>query len=144
MHPLFVLAPAIALLVACATGTQQQAAVPVEVEAAPAPEPEPIERPIPQDSLYPLLVAEFALRRREYGTALEQYLEQADILRDPSVSAHTTHLAQFMQQEPEALRSVQLWVELEPDNMEAINTRASLLVRQGRSLEALPHLAVVL
>ena len=43
MHPLFVLAPAIALLVACATGTQQQAAVPVE--AAPAPEPEPIERP---------------------------------------------------------------------------------------------------
>ena len=142
MHPLFALAPAFALLVACATGTQEQAAAPVQ--ATPAPEPEPIERAIPQDSLYPLLVAEFALRRREYGLALEQYLEQSEILRDPAVSAHTTHLAQFMQREQEALRSVQLWVELEPDNMEANNTLATLLVRQGRSTEALPHLAVVL
>ncbi len=144
MYPLLALASALALLTACAT-------------TAPAPEPagehtpreevvaaETVERPIPDDSLYPLLVAEFALRRRDYQLALDQYLQQAEVLRDPGVSAHTTHLAQFLQREQEALAAVQLWVELEPDNVEANSTLATLLVRKGRTLEALPHLALVL
>ena len=38
---------------------------------------------------------EYALRRRAYDVALEQYLVQAPVLRDPGISAHTTHLAQF-------------------------------------------------
>jgi tetratricopeptide (TPR) repeat protein len=146
MPPFLALAPALALLAACATGTPvpDQAdspapAAPLEQEA-----PEPAERPIPDDSLYPLLLAEFALRNRDYEVALEQYLEQAELLRDPGVSAHTTHLAQFMQREREALASVQLWVELEPDNLEANNTLATLLVRQGKPHEALPHLTLVL
>jgi len=144
MHPLLALAPALALLTACATTgpePEPEDAAAAQVEAV---EAEPVERPIPQDSLYPLLLAEFALRRRDYDVALEQYLQQADILRDPGISAHTTHLAQFMQREEAALASVQLWVELEPGNVEANNTLATLLVRQGRTNEALPHLALVL
>ncbi|MDP5053427.1 MAG: hypothetical protein NWP69_06545, partial [Congregibacter sp.] len=39
--------------------------------------PPVIERPIPPDSMYPLLLAEFALRRRDFDTALNTYLEQA-------------------------------------------------------------------
>jgi tetratricopeptide (TPR) repeat protein len=142
MYPLLALAPALALLAACATTApapepQDSAAAPAEVVPVP-------ERPIPEDSIYPLLVAEFALRRRDYDLALDHYLEQADIIRDPAVSAHATHLAQFMQREEAALASVELWVELEPDNIEANNTLATLLVRQGRTVEALPHLALVL
>mgnify|MGYP001823571445 FL=1 len=133
------------LLAACAT-----APAPVTEQASMEPEPvaetttiELPERPLPDESVYPLLVAEFALRRREYGVALDEYMTQAPELRDPGVSAHATHLAQFMRREPEALEAAQLWVELEPDNVEANNTLANLLVRRGRTLEAVPYVAAV-
>ncbi len=101
------------------------------------------ERPFPNDSLYALLVAEFALRRQAYDVTLDQYMEQSAVLRDPGLSAHTTHLAQFLQREDEALQSAQLWVELDPENAEANNTLAGLLSQKGRTLEALPYLVVV-
>ncbi|MEO0436986.1 MAG: tetratricopeptide repeat protein [Pseudomonadota bacterium] len=102
-----------------------------------------IERAIPDTSVYPLLVAEFAIRRRDFNRALQIYLQQAEILREAAVSAHATHLAQFLRREADAFRAVGLWVELEPDNVEANNTLATLLARQGRTLEALPYLARV-
>jgi tetratricopeptide (TPR) repeat protein len=115
-------------------------------DATPAPAPEPpaiAQRPFPDDSFYPLLVAEFALRQRDYELALQNYLEQSEILRDSGVSAHTTRLAQFMQRDEAATTSAQLWVELDPDNLEARLTLASLLAKQGRSLEALPHMEFI-
>ncbi len=136
-----------AVLVACASDPVRDAAAPGEAVAVAASQPAepspPRERAFPEDSLYPLLVAEFALRRRDFDLALATYLEQAEQLRDPGVSAHTTHLAQFLKKEPQALAAVRLWVELEPDNPEANNTLATLLVRQSRPAEAVPHLAVV-
>ena len=134
------------LLLACATPA------PVVPDSPPVAAPEtqesaeelaPPERAIPDDSLYPLLLAEFALRRRAYDVALENYLEQAHKLDDPGVRSHATHLAQFMQQEEAALEAVQLWVQTEPNNVEANNTLANLLARQGRSPEALSNLATV-
>tara|TARA_R110002049_G_scaffold188251_5_gene356602 strand:+ start:673 stop:2433 length:1761 start_codon:yes stop_codon:yes gene_type:complete len=101
------------------------------------------EKPFPADSLYDLLVAEFALRRQAYGVTLEKYTKQAPALRDAGVSAHTTHLAQFLQRPDEALKSAQLWVELEPENAEANNTVASLLAQRGQPVAALPYLVVV-
>jgi tetratricopeptide (TPR) repeat protein len=152
MLRLLTLATAYALLIACAgnppvsdtSGAQAQAVATDETPDPPAAaEPKPAERAIPDDSVYPLLVAEFALRRRAYDVALDNYLVQSRILRDAGISAHTTHLTQFMQREQEALEASQLWVELAPDNAEANSTLATLLVRQGRTLDALPHLAVV-
>ena len=146
--PVVAIALALGLLGGCASSGQvAETAGDTDVaEIASAEEPPAapvIERPIPDASVYPLLLAEFALRRRDFDTALNTYLEQADVLRDPAVSAHATHLAQFLQREREAFRAVRLWVELEPDNLEANSTLATLLARQGRNREALPHLAVV-
>ena len=155
MFRLLAIATALALLSACASTTPatDQAASTEQTpgaagETGTTNDPEPpevqvVERPFPEDSLYPLLVAEFALRRRAYDVALEHYLTQSQILRDAGVSAHTTHLTQFMQREPEALEASQLWVELDPNNVEANSTLATLLVHQGRTVDALPHLAVV-
>ena len=120
-------------------------AVAADPPAASEAEPEPAtERPFPDDSLYPLLVAEFALRRRHYDVALDNYLEQSEQLRDRGVSAHTTRLAQFMHRDQEAIDSGELWVELDPDNLEARLTLANLLARHGRSREALVHMEVIL
>jgi len=91
--------------------------------------PEKTLRRLPDDSVYPLLAAEFALRKRDYPTALALYSEQAEKLRDPAVSAHATHLAQYLKREDAAREAVTLWVELEPDNPEPHNTPPPLLVR---------------
>ena len=133
-----------ALLAACSTlapAPQQEGETPIGTEAGAA--AESVERPIPADSLYPLLVAEFALRQRAYDLALSRYMEQSRLLRDPGLSAHTTHLTQFLQRDEEALQSAQLWVELDPDNIEANHTLAELLILRGRNVEALPYLATV-
>ncbi|MEH6580352.1 MAG: tetratricopeptide repeat protein [Halioglobus sp.] len=142
MFRIFILTAISTLLLACASTEPVEATAPV-TEALPEEAIEPPEKPIPPDSVYPLLLAEFAMRRRSFDVALENYIEQSRKLDDPGVRSHTTHLAQFMQREAETLEAVQLWIEVEPDNVEANNTLATLLSRQGRSVEALPHLAVV-
>jgi tetratricopeptide (TPR) repeat protein len=121
------------------------ATAPAEAEATPAPvPPAPVpERPIPAASVYPLLAAEFALRRRDYETALDLYREQAPLLRDPAVSAHTTRLAQYLQRGEAALDSARLWAAVAPADPEARDTLATLLMRAGQSPEALPHLVAV-
>lgn len=140
MSRLFALAVICALLAACAV---QMPVAERDTVTKPEPAAKDPERPFPSDSLYQLLVAEFALRRQAYDVTLQQYLEQAAVLRDAGVSAHTTHLAQFLQRDEEALQSAQLWVELDPDNAEANNTLAGLLAQRGRTIEALPYLVVV-
>jgi tetratricopeptide (TPR) repeat protein len=141
MLRLIAIATLASLLNACATNTAEIVAD--QAPVVPAVPEETVERHIPPDSVYPLLLAEFALRRRSYDIALSNYLAQSEILEDSAVSAHATHLAQFMQREDEALQAVELWLELEPDNIEANNTMATLLARQGRTLEAIPHIAIV-
>jgi tetratricopeptide (TPR) repeat protein len=143
MSRFYALALVCALITGCATLTPaEKQDVVVTPEPADAAEAVP-ERPFPSDALYDLLVAEFALRRQAYDVSLDKYLKEAPLLRDAGVSAHTTHLAQFLQRQDEALDSAKLWVELEPQNVEANNTVAGLLAQQGRTLEALPYLEVV-
>jgi len=129
-------------LIACASTPPAPPDV-AEVEASPEVEIEVPERPLPDESVYPLLLAEFALRRRAYDVALHNYLEQAQLLDDSGVSSHATHLAQFLQREDAALEAAQLWVQAEPESVEANSILATLLSRSGRPLEALPHLAMV-
>ena len=132
----------LSLLAACANNpTPQPDAEPVA--ATPEDLPDLPERPFPAESLYPLLVAEFAIRRQDYQTALDNYLEQAGKLQDAGVARHTTHLAQFVQSDAQALEAVQLWLAEEPDNLEANNTAGTLLARARRPTEALPHMAFV-
>lgn len=156
MRLLLLLAPGL-LLAACAS-TPEPPATPADAgapgpesadsagspAAAATPPPPPVpERAIPDEAVFPLLAAEFALRRRDYGTALALYREQAPLLRDPAVSAHTTRLAQYLQREAVALESARLWVDVDPQDADARDTLATLLARAGRGPEALPHLAAV-
>ena len=147
MSRFILLAFACALLNACASSSPvtgpapDAAAVPDTNSTATAVEIP--ERAFPEDSVYPLLLAEFALRRREYNVALREYTALAPALRDPGISAHTTHLSQYLQRDQEALAAAQLWVELAPEDIESNSTLAALLVREGSTVEALPLLARV-
>lgn len=144
LHRLLPLLPA--LLLGCAELPHQPDVDASAGDAITAPAPldateKPPERAFPEDSLEALLIAEFALRRRTYDKALEIYLEQADSLRDPGVSAQATHLAQFLRAEDAALEAARLWVELEPQHPEANSTLAAQLVHHGQPADAVRHLA---
>lgn len=108
----------------------------VSDEAAPA-------RAFPEDTFLDLLVAEFAMRQHDFGTALDNYAYQAKQTQDPGVVSTATRLAQFMGRDDSTLSLAQQWVALEPDNIEALFTLASQLAKQDRPLEALPYMTQV-
>jgi len=101
-------------------------------------------RAIPADSIYPLLLAEFALRNRQYHLALENYLGQSEILEDAGLNSLTTKLAQFLKDDRAALQAASQWVTLQPQNLEANYTLANLLGHNYQPLAALPYMATVL
>lgn len=147
---LSLIAPAL-LLSACTSNRQ----IPPEPEQAqvaePAPKIEVIEevaeiptRPFADDSLYDLLVAEFAVRRNQLDLALGTYLQQAHKTRDIGVVTRATRLAQYLRADNATLDAAQLWVELDPTNVEAQYSAATILAKSKRPLEALKHMEAVL
>lgn len=138
---------AVALVCLCLAACSNTNTTPAETLVVTEPEvsPQPVvSRPFPADSFYDLLVAEFAVRRSYYDVALGNYLQQAHQTRDPGVTARATHLAQFLQADKAALDASQLWIELEPDNLEAQYTSATMLAKNQRPLEALRHMTLVM
>ncbi|MDX9873602.1 MAG: tetratricopeptide repeat protein [Spongiibacteraceae bacterium] len=141
-----------ALLTGCQTldrpAETQPAAAPAqpsrEAQAAPAPSPAATTRPFPSDTFYDLLVAEVALRRGAYELSLDNYLQQARRTRDPQVTARAARLAQFLRADRAAAEIAALWVELQPDDLEANFTHAMQLAKQERPLDAMPYMVKVL
>ncbi|MCX2780569.1 tetratricopeptide repeat protein [Microbulbifer thermotolerans] len=96
-------------------------------------------RPFPIDTFYTLLVAEVAGNREHYDVALLNYYRQAAQTRDPGVAARATRIARFLNARRMALRSAQLWAELEPENAEAQLAATAELTLAGELDTALTH-----
>ncbi|MGJ8686796.1 MAG: tetratricopeptide repeat protein [Spongiibacteraceae bacterium] len=101
-------------------------------------------RAFPDDSFFELLVAEFALRNRDFEQALAHYVEQANKTEDTGVISTATKLARYLDKDQTAEQLAQTWLKLEPENAEASFILASSLSRNGRPLDALPHMTKVL
>jgi len=94
--------------------------------------------------LYYLLSAEIAGQRGRLDVAVPFYLKAAQLSRDPGVVERATRIAVYSRDEKSALTAAQMWVELQPENLEAHQVTAALLMREGKVNEALPHLERVL
>lgn len=94
--------------------------------------------------LYRLMVAEIAGQRGRLDLAVENYVAAARLSRDPRVAERATRIAVYARNDSGALAAAKLWVELVPDNMEAHQVVAAVLVRTGQGDEALKHLEKVL
>ncbi|MEX1033016.1 MAG: tetratricopeptide repeat protein [Cellvibrionaceae bacterium] len=139
---------AASLLWGCA-GIQQKVteAPPPEPEPAPeAPAPIALEpakpqrvRAFPIETFYSLLVAEMAGSRGRYDVELGNYIQEAHRTRDPGVTAQATRIARYLNANQAALSTAQLWVELEPDNPEALYIAATELAGDGQLLDAFKH-----
>ena len=129
------------LLTACALPASQPAPTPPEPQAADTRQPT---RPLPEDSVYDLLIAEFALRNQDLNTALAQYRKQADATGDVELIATTARLADYMDRYTLAETYAMHWLEADNDASEAHFILANALARQGQALDALPHMERVL
>ena len=134
------------MLGGCATVPPDSSAV--EVKSSPAPTEEeitavaPREKPIPPESLMPLLEAEFALRYRNYERGLNILADQSAALTDPAVARRALRLAEFMTDAERAAQLSVRLVELAPEDAAAAAAASGWLIRTGQPVAALRYIRI--
>jgi len=94
--------------------------------------------------LYELVAAEIAVQRGYTAEAYSKFLELAQRTRDPRLARRAAEIAAEDRDDERALRALNLWVETDPDSVEARFNLARLLLATGRGEEAAPHLEKLL
>ncbi len=105
----------------------------------PQPVPEPVTvpaRPFTADSLYALLLAEFAGGRDRLDVMLSQYVEQAQATQDLGVIMRATQLAGYVRQPAQVLAMSGLWINQVPENPDPHYLRMAALADLLRFDEA--------
>lgn len=97
-----------------------------------------------QNLLYQLMVADFAAQGGALPLSADLYLKTARETRDPRLAKNATRIAVYARDKETALAAAQLWIELSPDDLEAQQSVAALLIRDDRVEEAVPHLEKVI
>ncbi len=129
-----------------ADSSPSPAPVPASIAPAtpqPAPAQVPSDTPLDGGLLYELLVAEFAGQRGALQLSAASYLDAAERTRDPRVARRAVHVSVFGRDFARALAAAKLWVELAPDDIEARQSLATLLLRQGEAEAATRELESV-
>lgn len=101
-------------------------------------------KPFPIETFYTLLVAEVAGNRQQYDLALANYYFQAERTKDAGIAARATRIARYLNARRAALRSAQLWVELEPESPEAQLAATAELTLAGELDAAMRHAELAL
>ena len=94
--------------------------------------------------LYYLFSAEIAAQRGQIGLSAALYTKAAEVTRDPRVAQQATRSAYYARDDKRAIAAATLWNELEPENLEARQVLAALLVRVGKTDAAAEHFEYVL
>jgi tetratricopeptide (TPR) repeat protein len=108
------------------TGTQEATSV------ALPPVEEPVYASFDRDTLYGLLVAEFAGRRGQLGLATAQYLELAKKTGDVGIAERATRMALVSRDDEASVSAAGEWARLDEDSLDAAAVNAALLIRVGR------------
>ncbi|MEL0168977.1 MAG: tetratricopeptide repeat protein [Pseudomonadaceae bacterium] len=90
-----------------------------------------------QDTLFDLLTAEIAGQRNRFDIALDNYLKQARSTRDPGIAERAVRVAEFLGNEQAANEMTALWVEVAPQDPEALRSAAIHLARAGQHEQAM-------
>ncbi|WP_018413028.1 tetratricopeptide repeat protein [Methyloversatilis thermotolerans] len=146
----------LAVLLPLVLGACAQTAKRPTAEAAGAPEKAvaraeeaPRTPPLPEVELtgqiaYQLLLAEVAAQRGDFGLSSAAYLDLAQSTRDPRIAKRAAEIASFSRQNEQALQATQLWLELDPESIQARQMLSGLLVNANRPQELEPQLAALL
>ena len=91
--------------------------------------------------LHRFLVAEIAGSRGNTALASETYFRLAETTRDPRVAKRAAEVALYARRQEEALAAARLWVELEPESMQARQMETSLLAAVGTPTDLARHVS---
>lgn len=148
IYPLLVTGFGLWLTGCAVTGSQQPAPQPASPEATISqptePEPPIVYGQFSRDTLFALLSAEIAGQRNRFDVALTNYVEQAHITRDPGIIQRAMQVAEFLGAQQPALEMAMLWVEVKPEDPEALRAAALQLARAGNHEQAMTMMEQVL
>lgn len=122
---------ALAILFA-SLGAQAQEAAPPPVEG------------LTSDFIFKYLVGEVAGQRGDIALASSVFFELAKSSRDPRLAERAARAAVYGNQQQLALRSAELWAELDPESVEAQQAMAQLLLSTGNLEDARLYLEKLL
>src|SRR5262245_42609656 len=90
--------------------------------------------------LFKMMTAEVALQRGQPQVAVAAYLELARETRDPRIAQRATEIAWNARFVAAALEAAGIWLQVDPESIQARQIVATLLVSQSKLEDALPHL----
>ncbi len=94
--------------------------------------------------LFDFLVGETALQRGNLDIAVNRYVKLAKTTRDPRIAKRASEIALHAGNAHAAEQATAMWVELDPNSVDARQTIAALLVNLGKLEAARPHLEKLL
>lgn len=92
------------------------------------------------DVLFKYLAAEIAAQRGDLGLAASLFMELAQATQEPRLAERAAKAAIYSNSPATAVKAITLWVEMDPDSLEAQQAGMQLLVSSGKLNEAKPYL----
>ncbi len=141
------------LCVSLLIGLTACAQIPVNKEAEPNEQSDQNQEAEPQNLpkqnltapiLFDFLVGETALQRGNLDVAINRYIKLAKTTRDPRIAKRATEIALHTGNPYVTEQAASIWIELEPDSIEARQTIAAVLVNLGKLDAARPHFEMLL
>ena len=97
-----------------------------------------------EDMLYKLLVAEIAGQRGHLDISVKNYLDLARSTRDPEIASRATRIAVYARDDEAAYSAAEIWLELDPDNIDAHQVMAVMAVRKSDLESAMVHFRYIM
>jgi tetratricopeptide (TPR) repeat protein len=91
------------------------------------------------ETLGDLMLAEMAGKQNRLDVTLGNYIKQAHQTRDPEIIARAAHIAQYMNANQATLDMANLWISVQPDNIEALQLLTLQMIRTLHFDEAMHY-----
>lgn len=138
------LAPAALVAAGCAQLSPKEVVLPAAEPERVARTPELPKVDLTGPILFQYLVSEVAGQRGDPGLATEGMLNLATTTRDPRLAKRAAEMALQSGRETQALEAATLWHQIDPDETQAQQAVAAILLNSGRLQEAKPPLEKLL
>lgn len=96
------------------------------------------------DLLFDFLLGETAMQRNQPDVAVASFIRMAKETRDPRIAEHATDIALHARRFDDARKAIDLWVQLEPDSMQAHQAAVAVYVATNELDKVRPHIEQLL
>lgn len=135
------------ILSACVTKNSQSLSNPPEKEnqtTIASEQPQERNTEISPDVLFLLMTAEIAGQRGQYDLALDGYLRASERVKDIEVIRRAAKIALYVQDDAKLKQVMDLWLEEEPDSLDARYLVAVIALKSGDRQEAYNNIEYIL